>query len=108
VIARRVRKWSTIRVILTGAVQPTTACGVLCQQSMIDLAFALLDLRRLIHIAAAAMIIAAIHAFGSSSLKSEVDRLVVNPVTRVAQSVTKQFQNSIAAVQSAVGYVASN
>jgi hypothetical protein len=75
---------------------------------VIELAFALLDLRRLIHIAAAVMIIAAVHSFGSSPIKSEVDRFVVNPVTRVTQSVAKQFRNSMAAARSVVGYLGSN
>jgi hypothetical protein len=75
---------------------------------MTEMAFALLDLRRLIHIAAAAMIIAAIHSFGSSPIKSEVDRFVVNPITRAAQSIGRQFQGSMAAAQTVAGYLGMN
>ena len=75
---------------------------------MLGLALALLDARRLIHLALAAMIVAAIHTFGSPEIRGEVDRLVVTPVSHAAEMVGRQLDYPLAAAHSAVRFLGRN
>ena len=69
----------------------------MCSQSsgMIELAFALLDIRRLIHVVLVALAVAAAHTFGSPGIRAEVDRWVVTPISRAAETVSRQFDYPI-------------
>ena len=75
---------------------------------MVALAFALLDLRRLIHVALATMIVAGVHTFGSPGIRGEVDRLVVTPVSHAAEMVARQLEYPLAAARSAVRFFGWN
>lgn len=68
---------------------------------MLELAFALLDLRRLVHVAVIAVIVAGAHAFGSPGIRAEVDRLVVTPVSQAAGIIERQLEYPLAVARSA-------
>ena len=67
---------------------------------MIELLFALLDIRRLFHVALVAMLVPAVQTFGSPGMRLEVNRLVVTPVVQVTSVVGRQLDAPIAALRS--------
>jgi hypothetical protein len=61
-------------------------------------AFAILDLRRVIHMAVLTGAVLAVHAFGPSQLQAPVDRYLVGPILRTSTLLQHQLEYGAAVV----------
>jgi hypothetical protein len=69
--------------------------GAVWSAVVTEIAFALLDLRRMIHVAVLAAVVISVHNFGPAQLQVPVDAYLVNPVMRTSELLQRQFQSGM-------------
>jgi hypothetical protein len=57
-----------------------------------QIAFVLLDLRRMFHVAVLAAAVISVHNFGPAQLQVPVDAYLVNPILRTSELLRRQFE----------------
>jgi hypothetical protein len=75
---------------------------------MSQFAFALFDLRRLVHFALAAAVLAMVHLYGSPSARAQLDAYLVTPVLRATETMGRHLGSSTVAVRAATKYFGWN
>ena len=72
---------------------------------MSQFAFALLDLRRIFHLALAVTAIAMVHLYGSPSAHVQVDRYLVTPVLNATDAMGRQVGSGTATLRVATKFL---
>jgi hypothetical protein len=75
---------------------------------MSQVAFALLDLRRIFHLALAVTALALVYQYGPPSARAQVDRYLVTPVFDATESVGRQIRSGAATLRGATKYLGWN
>jgi hypothetical protein len=65
--------------------------GAIWSAVVSQIAFILLDLRRMIHVAVLAAGVISVHRFGPAQLQAPLDAYLVNPVLRTSELLQRQF-----------------
>jgi len=72
---------------------------------MSQVAFHLLDLRRIFHLALAVTAIAMVHLYGSPNARVQVDRYVVTPVLNATEAMGRQVGSGTATLHVATKFL---
>jgi hypothetical protein len=75
---------------------------------MSQFAFALFDLRRFVHFALAAAVLAMVHLYGSPSARTQLDAYLVTPVLRATETMGRHVGSPAVAVRAATKYFGWN
>ena len=75
---------------------------------MSQVAFALLDLRRIFHLALSVTAIAMVHLYGPTSARVQVDSYLVTPVLNATESVGRQVGSRAATLRGVTKYLGWN
>src|SRR5262249_33894784 len=73
--------------------------------TMGQFAFALLDLRRIFHVALAITAIAMVHLYGPPSTRAQLDRYLVTPVLNASESVGRQVGSGAVTLRNATKFL---
>ena len=72
---------------------------------MSQFAFALFDLRRLLHVALAATVIAMLHLYGPPGARAHLDAYLVTPVLRATETMGRHLGSPAVVVRAATKYL---